>query len=347
MLVRDDGTGPVLIDFERCKHSSAPQNVLQVCQFLNSKSLERALAANGKGLVLECSAMRDYCRMYKGNNYQEGDFERILAIVQGAVSPKHGSSSSRAVPSARLANGGGVTVAHEMHAEMDPVLLTTSIGLSHDLHLASSSGACKPGAGAKDEGLDEDMEEDMEALLRAKGLAQAQGVVTNGVVTAGPVQVGDEQGRGGGGALGWGRAYEETLVEAYGDEEEGEAQLAMMTTEEGTTAVEALVSERCVGGDTARRAGRAFSESAVAGVYSESAGAMRAGGWSNPRQSEAAVGLQSEARAGGADNGGEEEVVVMEEEEDQEGEEESLYIPSIYADTCWAELPGATSRRGR
>ena len=274
--------------------------------------------------------MRDYCRMYKGNNYQEGDFERILAIVQGAVSrvsPRHGSSSSRAVPSARLDNGGWVTGAHEMHAKRDPVLLTTSIGLSHDLHLASSSGAFKPGTGAIDAGLDEDMEEDMEALLRAKGLAHAQGVVTHGVVTAGPVQGGDEQGRG---------AYEETLVEAYVDDEEGEAQSAMMSREEGT-ADEALASEGWVAGDTARRAG--------AVVYSESAAAMRDCGW-NPRQSKAAVGLQSEARPGVADNRGEEVVVEEEEEEDQEGEEESLYIPSIYTDTCWAELPGATSRRG-
>ena len=84
ILVRDDGT-PVLIDFERCKHTTTPQNVLQVCQFLASNSLAQALAANGKRLALDCSGVRDCCRAYKGNGYLERDFESILAIVETAA----------------------------------------------------------------------------------------------------------------------------------------------------------------------------------------------------------------------------------------------------------------------
>jgi hypothetical protein len=85
ILVRRDGS-PVLIDFERCKLSSTPQNVLQVCQFLASKALATALGANGKGVVLDCSGLRDCCRAYKHNKYQDGDFARILALVERAGS---------------------------------------------------------------------------------------------------------------------------------------------------------------------------------------------------------------------------------------------------------------------
>ena len=94
ILVKADGS-PVLIDFERCKHSSSPQNVLQVCQFLASKPLATALAARGKNLVLDCSSIREHCRAYKHNNYQEQDFEQILAILEDSrIAPVQPSSSS-------------------------------------------------------------------------------------------------------------------------------------------------------------------------------------------------------------------------------------------------------------
>ena len=61
----------------------------------NRLSFTSALAANGKGLVLDCSWIREYCRAYKGNNYQEADFKRILGIVEGAlVSPKRSRLSA-------------------------------------------------------------------------------------------------------------------------------------------------------------------------------------------------------------------------------------------------------------
>ena len=231
--MRNDNNGPVLIDFERCKHSSAPQNVLQVCQFLNSKSLARALFANGKALVLDCSAIREYCRTYKKNNYQEHDFKRILAIVEGAgpapARPRspHRSPRSQLGPTVRLGQEPDVLLG-SARGSLEPWSRacwageTCARGRRHD-----AAGRTLVHAGAD---ANEDDEDDMEALLRAKGLWRAQGTAVQAVVAAGDVEEEGAGGEGGGVCAGADTAslavcasgpYEETLVEAFHGDDNG------------------------------------------------------------------------------------------------------------------------------
>jgi hypothetical protein len=329
----------VLIDFERCKHSATPQNILQVCQFLNSKSLAQALAANGKGLVLDCSAIREYCRAYKSNNYQEADFKRILGIVEGAlVSPKRFRlSSPKALCEPGAGNGGGRAQDSELGAALQGGLTTAEDEagagkFSAGRQFMPAVGMCSQRAGCSTVTAQEEEDEE-EALLRGGGLVDGR-VAGSG----GKEELGSEAGGGGASEEADG-PYAETAVEDFRSEEEGAGGCRQGVGCRGW--VGAHDSPRTSPPSNSNGSGERDCGNGGGGVAtsraSHSAGRVQvgAGGGGSAMVSDDGVaeGQHSEQEVGG--------------EGEEEEEEESHYTPSIFADTCDGGLPGATSRRGR
>mmetsp|Transcript_72805 Transcript_72805/g.152067 ORF Transcript_72805/g.152067 Transcript_72805/m.152067 type:complete len:267 (+) Transcript_72805:136-936(+) len=83
IIVKSDGD-PVLIDFERCKDSSSPQNLTQFCQFLVSRQLANALSGPGKHLELDIETVRGLCKTYKQNGFKDDDFNALILYVRDA-----------------------------------------------------------------------------------------------------------------------------------------------------------------------------------------------------------------------------------------------------------------------
>ncbi|EKX44142.1 hypothetical protein GUITHDRAFT_109925 [Guillardia theta CCMP2712] len=83
ILIRDDGT-PVLIDFERCKESSTPQNITQFVQFLAGIKLDAALHSNGKNVKINGERLRELSRDYKSQGYREQEFELMLNLIRNS-----------------------------------------------------------------------------------------------------------------------------------------------------------------------------------------------------------------------------------------------------------------------
>lgn len=84
ILVRCGGD-PVLIDFERCRESSSPQNLTQFCQFLVGKPLAAALAERSVKMELDVEVMRELCKSYKANHFQQQDFVSLLDFLRKSI----------------------------------------------------------------------------------------------------------------------------------------------------------------------------------------------------------------------------------------------------------------------
>jgi predicted Ser/Thr protein kinase len=89
ILVRGDGV-PVIIDFERCRHSVKPKNVTQFCQFLSKGRMTVVLSyvevRFGEELLVSANN-------YK-KSYSEESFSSVKKCVEGRFTPRLSSSSS-------------------------------------------------------------------------------------------------------------------------------------------------------------------------------------------------------------------------------------------------------------
>lgn len=71
---------PVMIDFERCRHSQRPKNVTQFCQFIISPQVARDIEK--KGIRLDRNGIIEACRHYK-KLPSEKNFKRIEKLILG------------------------------------------------------------------------------------------------------------------------------------------------------------------------------------------------------------------------------------------------------------------------
>ena len=69
---------PVLIDFERCRHTDDPKNVSQFCDFLISKTFNELLAT--KDILIKKENMIELAKNYKKNRNKKS-FELILSSL--------------------------------------------------------------------------------------------------------------------------------------------------------------------------------------------------------------------------------------------------------------------------
>ncbi len=69
---------PILLDFERCKHTLRPKNVTQFCQFI--VSIKVGILLKSKGLEIEKKKILKAAEQYK-KNYSEKNFKAIVSQI--------------------------------------------------------------------------------------------------------------------------------------------------------------------------------------------------------------------------------------------------------------------------
>lgn len=79
LIIEEKTNEPIIIDFERCRHSLEPKNTTQFCQFLMKGKMKNELSQ--KGVFLDDKKIISLAENYKKNQSEE-NFEKIKNEIE-------------------------------------------------------------------------------------------------------------------------------------------------------------------------------------------------------------------------------------------------------------------------
>jgi predicted Ser/Thr protein kinase len=86
VLIGDDPSAPVMIDFERCRETHRPSNVSQFSNFMHMPSIRALLLP--KGIDLDREHCRNFAIQYMRSGRTQESFQELVATLCVAATPK-------------------------------------------------------------------------------------------------------------------------------------------------------------------------------------------------------------------------------------------------------------------